>query len=160
MIIQLDPNDDRYKRVAELVSEIFGVPNCYDWMYGNGGDSAQKMIVDVDEVNGDIRGFCVWSFTFYSTHIMQFATVEKYRKQGVGTSMLNWMKNIFFDTPLTLHVSVKNNDAIRLYKKAGFYSIYTLYNYYEDKNEGIYTGEGRNAYLMICDSITDIEDRL
>ena len=151
MIIQLESDDEMYKIAAELVGKILEIPGCYEWLYGKGGKTSQKIVIDIDENSGDIRGACVWVKTLYdSIHIMQFATVEKYRQKGVGTGLMNWMKNSFYDKPMTLHVSVKNENAIKLYKKMGFCEVDLLHQYYEDKGKGIYTGEGRNAYEMIC----------
>jgi len=52
-----------------------------------------------------------------------------------------------------LHVSIKNQEAIKLYIKMGFTIYNIIIDYYEDFGSGFYTGEGRNAFEMVCSPI-------
>jgi GNAT superfamily N-acetyltransferase len=73
---------------------------------------------------------------------------EKYRKQGIATEYIKWVKKMYPTSSLNLHVSIKNLGAINLYKSHGFEIYKTKYGYYHETTFEPYIGEGINAYEM------------
>lgn len=153
MIIQLDSDDKLFKDVGDTCDTTFDISGCYERFYYRGGNTSSKIIVELSGT-GKILGFCVWaSDDSEIVHITHFATLEKYRKKGIGTKMMEWMRNTFWNKQMYLHVSVKNDNAIKLYTKMGFDKCNIIMNYYKDVGYGIYAGEGTNACEMICNPI-------
>jgi ribosomal protein S18 acetylase RimI-like enzyme len=113
----------------------------YEWF------SKQQIAVYLDD--GTVKGFVGWQNTDqYNTYISLLVVGEKYRRLGVGFSLMLWLTQQHNEHIFTLNVSVKNDGAIQLYKKIGFEILRTIENYYHDEESDIYTGEGRNSYLM------------
>lgn len=77
---------------------------------------------------------------------------KKYRKHGIANAYIEWIKKEFPDHNISLHVSIKNTNAINLYKKNGFIVGRTKLEYYSPPTFEPYVGEGVNAYEMfyIC----------
>jgi len=70
------------------------------------------------------------------THIINMAVDPDYRKQGIGTKLIEAIlndKDVFF-----LEVRVSNVAAQRLYKKFSFDVVGTRKKYYQDNNEDAY----------------------
>ena len=71
--------------------------------------------------------------------VISFAMSEKYRGKGIGRHLMQYCLNTF-DTSITLHVRVTNDQALKLYKSLDFVEQELLIEYYTDPIE--------NAYLM------------
>lgn len=113
----------------------------YEWF------SKQNIAVYIDD--GIVKGFIGWQNTSdYNIYVSNFRVDEKYRRLGIGLSLLIWLTQEYSGHIMTLNVSVKNDSAIQLYKKVGFEILCTKENYYHDEGSGIYSGEGRNSYIM------------
>lgn len=71
------------------------------------------------------------------------------RGNKFGYKCIEWLKKNYPNRKIELHVSIKNDVAINLYKKCGFKINSTETLYYEERNFEPYTGDGRNAYFMV-----------
>ena len=56
------------------------------------------------------------------SNIMSFAIIEQYRNKGIGKQLMHCCLNTF-DIAVTLHVRISNENAIKLYRSAGFVEI-------------------------------------
>jgi ribosomal protein S18 acetylase RimI-like enzyme len=72
-----------------------------------------------------------------------------HRGKEIGTKIVKWIQYKYQSKILWLHVSVKNDIAIKLYENTGFIKFKIKKKYYDDEGYGIYTGEGLDAYVMI-----------
>lgn len=70
--------------------------------------------VYVCEVNGEIAGFA----GIDGNHIAGLFVDENYQSQGIGTSLIDFIKQHHFTT--TLAVYKKNGKALQFYSKRGF----------------------------------------
>ena len=69
----------------------------------------------------------------YNFHILSFAIDKKYRKQGIGKSLIQFVaKKLKKEKKktITLNVHAENTGAIAFYEKCGFTKKHTLENYY------------------------------
>lgn len=71
--------------------------------------------------------------------IISFAISEKYRGKGIGKHLIQNCLNTF-QNPVTLHVRITNEPALKLYKSFGFIEKELLNEYY--------TNPVDDAYLM------------
>ena len=77
--------------------------------------------------------------------IISFVIDKNYRKKGIGKALLNKILLIAANKKISsifLEVSVENNIAINLYKKANFLKVGERKNYYS------LNGRKVNAYIM------------
>ena len=177
MIKYLEVTDDTIERVLKISSEAFNQCENYfllEYNYYRKNKDTIGIIADVTD-NGDIMGFCMWGH--YSSnvnnethflnvcannnndspydnndyiHLTHIVVASKYRNQKIGTKLLEWIINIFFDKNIELCVSIKNDIAIKLYCKFDFEKYETVPNMYEDQHDNsIYTGDGTTGYKMI-----------
>lgn len=97
----------------------------------------ENAVTLVAEVSGEIAGFITGVFLFDNADIYSIATDEKFRKKGVGATLLT----TFFDTLPTevetvgLEVRESNSAAISLYEKHGFERVGLRKNFYEQPRE-------------------------
>lgn len=128
------------RKIEELEKEIFELDAYpYEYLYYLYWNSDYfKVAVDNDEIVGYIIGEIVRD----SSHVITIAVVEGYRRQGIGSNLLNsfieysikkGVKRVY------LEVSNKRDDAIRFYHKHGFREIGYIHRYYRD---------GSDAYVM------------
>lgn len=73
---------------------------------------------------------------------------KNFRGKNIGFECIEWIKKHYPKTNINLHVSVKNNVAISLYKKCGFVIDSTESFYYNEQGFEPYTEDGRHAYVM------------
>ncbi|MDR3259234.1 MAG: GNAT family N-acetyltransferase [Fusobacteriaceae bacterium] len=66
--------------------------------------------------------------------IIKIATIEKYRENGYGTEILNFIKNLEREK-IFLEVRESNHKAINFYKINKFKKIHIRKKYYTDTNE-------------------------
>jgi [ribosomal protein S18]-alanine N-acetyltransferase len=73
-----------------------------------------------------------------AAHIVTFAVRESFRRQGIGSLLIDRAFRVAIDEDLpalTLEVRVSNQDAQQLYEKWGFRSTGIRKNYYSDNRE-------------------------
>jgi len=106
-------------------------------------------------VNYDVVGYVMprieWGFSNFKQipsivkkgHIVSIAVDQKYRKAGIGTTLLREsmksMKEKYKAEEVYLEVRVSNYTAINMYEKNGYQKVKLLKGYYAD---------GEDAYLM------------
>lgn len=101
-----------------------------------------KILVAI--VDDKIVGFIDFMITFNSSTIVQIAVKPEYRKQGIASSLLKEMENIFpkgiddVVETVTLEVRKSNEAAIKLYEKNGYEFVVYKKNYYPDGEDAIY----------------------
>lgn len=106
----------------------------------------------VAEVGGSVVGYCYTTpakkpvfGSEYGATIYSLAVSQEFRRSGVGTALLkDSLERLSPSTPnsiitVKLQVSVKNQEAQRLYSKFGFSQTRTLSDYY---------GLGKDAFEM------------
>ena len=95
-------------------------------------------------VEDKVVGFINFMTTFNSATITQIAVNNNYRKQGIGTILLNEMEKTFPKNGedvvefVTLEVRKSNQPAINLYKKNGYEHVVYKKNYYPDGEDAAY----------------------
>lgn len=82
----------------------------------------------------------IWYGYENDCHILSFGVLEKYRKKGMGGSLLNYVietakiRNLSF---ISLEVRADNPEAIHLYKKFGFEELGYRKKYYKDGSDAL-----------------------
>lgn len=94
----------------------------------------------VAKIKDEIVGFAgIWNDTF-DFHITNIVTKKKYRKQGIGSKLLETLIAFAKEkqtNSLTLEVNEKNTQAICLYEKYNFKKIGIRKNYYSQNENAI-----------------------
>lgn len=85
-----------------------------------------------------IRGVIIATVLDNDLEILFIYVKNEDRNQGIATSLINYLIKEFNVKNIFLEVSLKNENAICLYKKLGFKIINIRKNYYKDSD----------AYLM------------
>lgn len=78
-------------------------------------------------------------------HIMSFGVDNAYRRKGVGTKILNYIKKRHDFKCTSLYVHAANKNAIAFYAKNGFVSKKIMKNYYK---ESLKDSETNDAFYM------------
>lgn len=131
---RMEPED--VKQVAAIEEKNFSVP----WSEESFLDSLalEHTIFVVAEEEGEIAGYCGMYTSFQEGEIVTVAVAEKYRRQGVGSKILQFL---FFEslkqniTSFFLEVRESNEAAIGLYECFGFQPIGLRKNFYEKPRE-------------------------
>ena len=89
-----------------------------------------KYIIYID--NDKILGYLNYHLIYDRIEIANFLVLEKYRKQGIGEALLDYLINNNRDiVNITLEVKEDNLPAINLYLKKGFKKIAKRKGYYQ-----------------------------
>jgi ribosomal-protein-alanine N-acetyltransferase len=125
-------------RVYEIEKQTFPNPyeiNILQYLY----DIGMGFLVSVEK--SLIIGYIIFNIEKETQgHIITIAVDEKFRKQNVGSSLLQTAINImkkFNCEFIYLEVKVSNITAINFYKRFGFKTYKFLKNYYEDGFDAI-----------------------
>lgn len=87
--------------------------------------------------SNEIVGFAGIKVILDEADIMNIVTKKSYRRQGIGTLLLEYLITICKElnlTSLSLEVNEANLPAVHLYESLGFKNIGFRKNYYQDKN--------------------------
>lgn len=98
----------------------------------------------VAERDGEVAGFMIYELHETLIHVLTFAVHPTYRRQGVGTAMVEKLASklqLQRRTRLVLEVRETNLDAQLFSKKLGFRAESTL--------KSFYTHSPEDAYLMV-----------
>jgi len=116
MIFVVDKDTDLFVAAYSIFIKIFGTLS-YSLF------CAQNIAVCADE-DSVAKGFIGWKvYGGNNIEITNLAVVEAYRNIGVGTSLMNWIKEMYRGYVFSLNVSVHNYSAIRLYEKLGLPTV-------------------------------------
>lgn len=134
---------DDLDRLYELEQECFKEPyKRSDLEYELISNPINKFVVAISD--NEIIGFIDFMITFNSATINQVAVEPRYRKQGIGTSLLNEMEKYFpkdgdeIVENVTLEVRESNIAGLSLYKKDNYEKITIKPHYYSDGEDAIY----------------------
>ena len=107
------------------------------------------LVADGGGIRPWLLGYLVYNKEPSKNHITSFAVYTNFRRQGVGSQLINrflqlsrleWKKS-------SLYVHVDNVDAIQFYKKAGFQITCTVKQYYPRK--ALPDARSLDAYYMV-----------
>jgi len=102
---------------------------------------ATKHIIFKIESNNNICGFMVCRETEKNIHILSIAVTKEFRKYGLGTELINEIKNK--NKSISLYVHTVNEVGINFYKKNNFKIKDILFGYYDNFDID------KDAYKMI-----------
>lgn len=140
MIIQVDNAHNLYDATFQFLLNVGPLTR----------EEFEKCMIILEEVDGQILGCLAWEHYADSANLTFLAVLEEYRGNGVGTNLLNYFINQkHVSDDITLNVSANNLGAIKLYERLGFVKHEFIENHYPDSGEGLYTGDGTNAYQML-----------
>ena len=136
-MIQIRPMErSDVERISRLEEETFSMP----WSR----DAFLEMIEKEDaryyvaEADGEVVGGCGVLMIAGEGDITNVVIDKKYRNQGIGTKMLQYLIEDGYQnglTAFTLEVRVSNQNAIHVYEKLGFFSEGIRPNFYEKPTE-------------------------
>ena len=115
-------------------------------------------------VDGEPVGYIIYPFfkndlkgglKFEVMTLGSIGVVEEFRHQGIGTHLINTVKQLYPKYDLYLHVRVSNSNAIAAYTKSGFVKINTLPEYYSNNKENAYYMRFSN-YTIVPITPTDV----
>lgn len=109
--------------------------------------------VIVADREGEITGFAIIGFAETSAHINLLAVDESARGQGVGASLIDWIKKsarVAGMGSINLEVRRSNTGATAFYERLGFETIGMHRGYYEGRDD---------ARLMSLRLISDEQER-
>ena len=88
-----------------------------------------------------IVGFIDYWITYDSATISQIAIKNEYRRQGLGTKLLQEMYDDCYAKKvrnITLEVRTNNKSAVLLYEKFGFKNVLVKPHYYDNGDDAYY----------------------
>ena len=88
-----------------------------------------------------IVGFIDYWITYDSATISQIAILNEYRRQGLGTKLLQEMYDDCYAKKvrnITLEVRTNNKSAVLLYEKFGFKNVLLKPHYYDNGDDAYY----------------------
>ncbi len=86
------------------------------------------------KINDEIVAFLIFYIMYDKCEIIDIFVKEKYRNKGIAQRLISEILNDFDVINITLEVSEKNNNAIKLYEKLGFKKVAVRKNYYSDSD--------------------------
>lgn len=92
-------------------------------------DIAETEKVFVFEIDKKICGFIQILSLYETLEIVNIAVSEEYKRQGIGTKLIDFVINKFNPEHILLEVSMSNENAINFYKKNNFIAIRTIKHY-------------------------------
>ena len=85
------------------------------------------------EVDGELIGYAVMSVAAGEAHLLNICLAQTMRRRGIGRRLLQYMLDVAADAGaerLYLEVRPSNEDAMRLYRAAGFDVVGVRRGYY------------------------------
>ena len=88
---------------------------------------------------GKFAGFgaAEWDREQHAVCLMTLAVRPEFRNRGVGSALLRTMEKAFGDADVYLHVDTENENAVRLYRKAGYKETGRIPSYYMNGHDAI-----------------------
>lgn len=131
-------DDTDLEGVLEVEAESFSNPwtrEMYSWELQN---RSVCHIFLVRTAECPVAGFCAFWLVFDEVHINNVAMRPRFRAQGIGTALLQWVlaeARRLGARRATLEVRASNEGARRLYERLGFYVAGIRRSYYTDPVE-------------------------
>lgn len=97
----------------------------------------------VYEENGKVVGFVEFANNVGNIDIYTIAVDEGFKRHGIATKLIDYVKENYDYETITLEVRSKNDAAIKMYQKNGFEVINTRKKYYE--NDDAYVMQYKNS---------------
>ena len=97
----------------------------------------------VYEENEKVVGFIEFANNVGNIDIYTIAVDEKFKRHGIATQLIDYVKGNYDYETITLEVRSKNDAAIKMYQKNGFEIINTRKKYYE--NDDAYVMQFKNS---------------
>lgn len=95
------------------------------------------------EENEKVVGFIEFANNVGNIDIYTIAVDENFKRQGIATQLIDYVKRNYDYETITLEVRSKNDAAIKMYQKNGFEVINTRKKYYE--NDDAYVMQYKNS---------------
>lgn len=95
------------------------------------------------EENEKVIGFIEFANNVGNIDIYTIAVAENFKRQGIATQLIDYVKRNYDYETITLEVRSKNDAAIQMYQKNGFEVINTRKKYYE--NDDAYVMQYKNS---------------
>ena len=129
-------NENHVTQIAELEKLCFNDP----WSQNSIASELDNKFAFwlVAEENGKVLGYVGSQTVLGETDMMNIATHPDYRKNGIGTALVNALIDALAKQgshSLMLEVRASNNTAISLYNKLGFSEVGRRKNYYRNPKE-------------------------
>lgn len=137
----LKMSETHIKDVAEIERECFSSPWSENALREELTNENARFFVAENE-NGTL-GYCGMHIVFGECYITNVAVKEKYRGQGIATSLMKKLEEVMINENgdfITLEVRESNFKAISLYEKLGYKKVGMRKNFYSNPKE--------NAILM------------
>lgn len=126
-------------QIADMERLCFGEEAwSYELMLGEFTDATKRYFVAL--ASDEVVGYIGYAHIIDEAHIMNVAVKEGFRKQGIGSRLLDCLledckeRNII---AATLEVNQTNFDAISLYEKYGFLLAGKRKNYYRNTYDAL-----------------------
>ena len=97
----------------------------------------------VYEENDKVVGFIEFANNVGYIDIYTIAVDENFKRHGIATKLIDYVKENYNYETITLEVRSKNDAAIKMYQKNGFEVINTRKKYYE--NDDAYVMQYKNS---------------
>lgn len=120
MIEVLSTQDyDKVVKLGKILHEDFSISNI----------SPYETII-VYKSGEEICGFLQYRKLYETLDIVNIVVDEKYRRQKIGTKLVNYVFDMKDATHFMLEVRSTNENALEFYKHLGFSEIRKIKNYY------------------------------
>ena len=126
--------------VYKIERETFSVPWSFDSLFADICLNSATVYL-VAETGGEIIAYGGMWIVFGECHITNIAVKSQARGQGIGTRLLEELIGIACHVEaelMSLEVRQSNEEAIRIYEKAGFRKIGIRNKYYQNPLESAY----------------------
>lgn len=151
-VLQIEQDSFEFTWSEDEFMRVLRQRNCIGMVYDN---------------EDQITGYMIYELQKTQLRLLNFAVSPQYRRQGIGTAMIQ--KLIKKLTPPTsalhaqkrrtkiiLNVRETNLNAQLFFRQMGFYATATLRNYYEDTEEDAYTMEYQIPQIQNIETIMNL----
>ncbi|MFB6346493.1 MAG: ribosomal protein S18-alanine N-acetyltransferase [bacterium] len=136
------------QQVAEVEEECFPRPWNQEALYRDYAQNPSSYFYVMEDDNSIVGHLGLWRRDDH-VHVTTLAVRSDHRRQGVGTSLINRVREDFPDRDITLEVRKSNDTAQQFYKKLGFQVT--------GRRPDYYTNNGEDAIVMSLSSSSNRE---
>jgi ribosomal protein S18 acetylase RimI-like enzyme len=87
-----------------------------------------------------LAGFAIMNYQGFEAHLVLFAVLPDYRRQGAGTKLIQWLiktAEVAGVQTVTVELRKNNETARRFYESLGFKQFEQLQHYYRGREHGL-----------------------